>query len=66
MAAKASTSTGYGPRGRIYFDGNEESYPIWETRFINYLYTQDAGVYKAILPKVTDVDDDADFAVKNR
>ena len=59
-------STGYGPRGRIYFDGHAESYEIWETRFINYLYTQDIGLHKAILPKVEGEQDDEDYATKNR
>ena len=63
----ATSSTGYGPsaRSRLYFDGNQQSYTIWETRFINYLYTQDRAVYKAILPKGDD-DDDSDFPTKNR
>jgi transposase InsO family protein len=63
---KPISSTGYGPRSRIYFDGNQSSYQIWETRFINYLYTIDKGLHKAILPKLTDVDDDTDLNTKNR
>ena len=53
-------STGYGPRTRLYFDGRSEQYTIWETRFINYLYTLDKGVHKAILPQGDDEDDDFD------
>ena len=58
--------TGYGPRSRLYFDGEMESYNIWETRFINYLYTTDKGMHKAILSLPTDGEDDTDFADKNR
>ena len=40
--ASTTNSPGYGPSGQrniLYFDGNPVSYPIWETRFLNYLYT---------------------------
>ena len=40
--------TGYGPRSRICFNGDAESFQIWETRFTNYLYTIDKGLYEAI------------------
>jgi len=53
--------TGYGPRSRLFFDGTPETDPTWEIRFINYLYTLDNGVHKAILQPVTGVDDDDDF-----
>ena len=35
-------STGYGPRhkSRLYFDGNEESYELWEVKFLGYLRLQ--------------------------
>jgi hypothetical protein len=68
MAAASSISTGYGPsaRTRLYFDGKQESYPIWETRFTNFLFTVDKGVHKALLPPVDGVGDDADFNAKNR
>ena len=67
--ATASTHqipTGYGPRTRPYFDGTPESYAIWETRFTSYLYTLDKGLQKAILQPSDDVDDDRDFATKNK
>ena len=54
--------TGYGPRARISFNGDPEYFPIWETRFINYLYMVDKGVYNAI----TGDDDDDDYEEKNR
>ena len=49
--AKSNNSTGYGPRNRLYYSGNSNDYPIWETRFLSYLYTQNKDVYTAILPK---------------
>ena len=58
--------TGYGPRSRLFFDGTPETDPTWEIRFINYLYTLDNGVHKAILQPVTGVDDDDDFDAKNK
>jgi len=64
--ASAHSSTGYGPRSRIQYDGNSESYKIWETRFINYLYTLDTAVHKAILPLPSGKTDDTDFDTKNR
>ena len=64
--ASAQNSTGYGPRTRLYFDGNPTSFPIWETRFLNYLYTQDKDVHKSIIPKPTDGEDPTNFEEKNR
>ena len=61
----ATNSTGYGPR-RAIFDGNTDTYNIWETRFIIYLYKLDEKLVKAIEPKEESVDDDTDLASKNR
>ena len=64
-----SNSTGYGPshgRNRLYFSGNPENYKVWETRFVNYIYTLDKSVHKALLPPENGIDDDDDFADKNR
>jgi len=66
MAAGYHLATGYGPRTHLYFDGKTESFPTWEIRFTNYLYTVDKGVHKAILQPVTGVDDDDDFKTKNK
>lgn len=33
-----ATSTGYGPRTRIFFDGDERKYELWETKFMGYLH----------------------------
>ena len=67
--ASSQPPTGYGPSGhrsRLYFDGNPVSYPIWETRFLNFLYTQDKKVHKAILPKPPSTEDETTFADNNR
>jgi len=40
--------------------GQGQSHPIWETRFINYLYMPD----KAMLPH--EGNDDDDFKMKNK
>lgn len=66
MTQQAQNLTGYGPRSRLYYNGDTNTYQIWETRFLNYLYTQNIGINKAILPKRDDVEDDEDFAAKNR
>lgn len=35
-----STSTGYGPRSRLYFDGDEDKYELWEVKFKGHLRLQ--------------------------
>ena len=62
----AHTSTGYGPRSRLYYDGDPNKYQIWETRFLSFLYTQDKAFHKAILPKAPSVADDTDFDENNK
>lgn len=62
----AHASTGYGPRSRLYYDGDPNKYQIWETRFLSYLLTQNAAYQKAILPKVEAVEDDTDFDNHNK
>ena len=32
-----STSTGYGPRHRIIFDGDERQYELWEVKFLGFM-----------------------------
>ena len=40
--------TGYGPRNRLIFDGDETGYELWETKFIAHLHLKDlAGVVDA-------------------
>ena len=34
------TSTGYGPRGKLYFNGEDEKHDIWEVKFTSYLRLQ--------------------------
>ena len=31
--------TGYGPRYRLYFDGDGDKYELWEVKFLGYLRT---------------------------
>ena len=31
--------TGYGPRYRLYFDGDSDKYELWEVKFLGYLRT---------------------------
>ena len=60
-----TNSTGYGPR-RAIFTGDIATYNIWETRFINYLYTLDENLVTAIEPKVDGNDDHEQFPKHNR
>ena len=67
----STPATGYGPSGyqrqqRLYFDGDPNSFQIWETRFLAYLYTLDETVHTAISPKEEGKNDAADFPKKNR
>ena len=43
-----SDSTGYGPSARLYFDGDEAKYGIWEERMLCYMKTK--NLKKTILP----------------
>ena len=57
-----STTTGYGPRtSRPFFDGNEERYELWETKFLGHIRLQ--KLHATILPPdeggVVDTDLDA-------
>ena len=36
----AQTSTGYGPRRTLIFDGDETKYELWEVKFLGYLRLQ--------------------------
>jgi hypothetical protein len=68
MSGSNPHSTGYGPssRRRIHFDGNADGYQTWESRFLAYLYTQDKGLKKAILPLPEGVDEDEDHEDRNQ
>lgn len=35
-----SSLTGYGPRSRLYFDGDETKFELWEVKFLGYLRLQ--------------------------
>ena len=41
-----AVSTGYGPRNRLYFDGDDEKYELWEIKFLSYLRLQ--NLHKAL------------------
>ena len=44
-------STGYGPRCRLIFDGDEEKYELWEVKFLGHLRIQKLhGVLSAGTP----------------
>ena len=68
--ATATSSTGYGPseksNRKLQFNGYMETYKLWETRFLNYLYAMDPTLYKAIMPPVSGEGSDPDFESKNR
>ncbi|XP_063857145.1 uncharacterized protein LOC135098678 [Scylla paramamosain] len=36
----AQSLTGYGPRNRLYFDGDERKYELWEVKFLGYMRLQ--------------------------
>ena len=55
------SSTGYGPRSRLLFDGDEEKYELWEVKFMGYMHLQK-------LDDVIEGEDEAeigDFAERN-
>jgi hypothetical protein len=33
-------ATGYGPRSRLIFDGDERKYELWEVKFFNFMRLQ--------------------------
>ena len=44
MAAN-SASSGYGPSKKLYFDGEESNYEVWEVKFLSYLRLQKLHKY---------------------
>ena len=62
-------ATGYGPsvgKHKLYFSGNQEDFKIWETRFINYIYTLDKAVCTALLPQEPGKADPTEHPTYNR
>ena len=53
-ASPAENSTGYGPSrwGRLCFDGDEQKYEMWETRFLGYMRMK--NLKSIILPASVD------------
>ena len=54
MTHQVYPSTGYGPRMKLMFTGDEQDYDIWEVRFLGYMALQ--GLKETILPSSTTVD----------
>ena len=55
--------TGYEPRSaKLFFDGNESKYGLWDVKFLGYLRIQ--HLHQIILSP-TDQSDDMDFVEKN-
>ena len=46
------STTGYGPRQRLYFNGDENKYELWEAKFLGYMRLQ--KLYTTIFPKEGD------------
>ena len=55
--ADSANSTGYGPRKRIYFDGDESKYELFEVKFLGYLRLQ--NLHKVIEDDNPDADKNA-------
>ena len=67
MNSNANSSlTGYGPSRfqRLLFDGNEESYQLWETKFLAYLNTLTPNL-KAVITSAQPVPATIDDNKKN-
>ena len=56
------TLTGYGPRQRLSFDGDEAKYELWEIKFLGYMRLQ--KLHEVIVPKEGE-EETAPEAVKN-
>ena len=55
--------TGYWPRAaKLFFDGDESKYELWEVKYLGYLRIQHLH---QILLSLTDQSDDIDFLEKN-
>ena len=56
-------STGYGARAaKLFFDGDESKYELWEVKLLGYLKIQ--HLYQIVLSPI-DQSDDIDFIEKN-
>ncbi|PIK39827.1 hypothetical protein BSL78_23335 [Apostichopus japonicus] len=51
-----ASTTGYGPRHRLLFDGDEEKYELWEIKFLGHMRLQ--KLHKIILPSEDEVDEE--------
>ena len=50
--------TGYGPRHRLMFDGDERKYELWEVKFLGYLRTK--MLHETITQEDEEIDEDPD------
>ena len=67
MATSSQNLIGYGPcRSRLYFNGDGDTFPMWETRFINYLYTLDKEIHDEILPRIAATQESNEAREKHR
>ena len=57
MSANNHNLTGYGPRSRLLFDGDERNYETWEVRFLGYLHLN--GLKSTILTSASGTPDAA-------
>ena len=57
MFANNQNLTGYGPRSRLLFDGDERNYETWEVRFLGYLHLN--GLKSTILTSASGTPDAA-------
>ena len=45
----SANSTGYGPRSRLMFDGDDRKYELWEVKFLGFMRL--SKLHKTILPE---------------
>ena len=53
----ALSSTGYGPRSRLIFDGDEEKFALWEVKFLGHLRLQ--NLHDVLTATSPDTDENA-------
>ena len=67
MATSPQALTSYGSsRSRLYFNRDGDTFPIWETHFINYLFTFYKEIHDTILPRTAAMQQSTEAREKNR
>ena len=56
-SAEANSLTGYAPKRRIYFDGDESKFELFEVKFLGYLRLQ--NLHKVLEESTPDADGNA-------